>query len=154
MQCFISFGIVHKCNEIHGLGCVNQAGTRVRVTQPSPHIFLHICILSEAQHWPELVRFALLFVCYLLWTNNCRGGSILQYHGIAVCKEYLNETSFFQVLQHSTTTNLPMASHSLRRFHLVEILFTSLLIRIRTAWMSDTYNYHRILVFPPLLVLT
>ena len=29
--------------KIRGLGCVNQARTRARVTQPSPHIFLRIC---------------------------------------------------------------------------------------------------------------
>ena len=28
---------------VRGQGCVNQARTRARVTQPSPHIFLHIC---------------------------------------------------------------------------------------------------------------
>ena len=31
---------------MRGLGCVNQACTRARITQPSPHIFLHICISS------------------------------------------------------------------------------------------------------------
>ena len=36
---------VQKCRKIRGLGCVNQAPTRMRVTQPSPHIFLHICIV-------------------------------------------------------------------------------------------------------------
>ena len=37
---------VQMCRKIRGLGCVNQARTRVRVTQPSPYIFLHICIYS------------------------------------------------------------------------------------------------------------
>ena len=36
--------IVQRCRKIRGLGCVNQAGTRSRVTQPSRHIFLHICM--------------------------------------------------------------------------------------------------------------
>ena len=34
------------CTEMQenwGLGCVNQARTRARVMQPSPHIFLHFC---------------------------------------------------------------------------------------------------------------
>ena len=35
---------VQKCRKIRGLGCMNQACTRARVTQPSPHIFLPICI--------------------------------------------------------------------------------------------------------------
>ena len=34
---------VQKCKKIRGLGCVNQACTGARVTQPSPDIFLHIC---------------------------------------------------------------------------------------------------------------
>ena len=34
---------VQKCKKIRGLGCVNQACTGARVTQPSSHIFLHIC---------------------------------------------------------------------------------------------------------------
>ena len=34
---------VQKCRKICGLGWVNRARARVRVTQPSPHIFLHIC---------------------------------------------------------------------------------------------------------------
>ena len=34
---------VQKCRKIRGLGCVNQASNRARVTQPSPCIFLHIC---------------------------------------------------------------------------------------------------------------
>ena len=34
---------IQKCRKIRGLGCVNQACTRARVKQPSPHIFLHIC---------------------------------------------------------------------------------------------------------------
>ena len=34
---------IQKCRKICGIGCVNQACTRARVTQPSPHIFLHIC---------------------------------------------------------------------------------------------------------------
>ena len=34
---------VQKCRKIRQLGCVNQACTRSRVTQPSPHVFLHIC---------------------------------------------------------------------------------------------------------------
>ena len=38
---FVSF--VQICRKISGLCCVNQARTRARVTQPSPHIFLHIC---------------------------------------------------------------------------------------------------------------
>ena len=32
-----------KCRQICGLGCVNRVQARARVTQPSPHIFLHIC---------------------------------------------------------------------------------------------------------------
>ena len=36
---------LQKCRKIRGLGCMNQGCTRARVTQPSPHIFLHICIL-------------------------------------------------------------------------------------------------------------
>ena len=35
--------VMQKCRKIRGLGCVNQACTRARVMQPSPHIFLHIC---------------------------------------------------------------------------------------------------------------
>ena len=38
---------IQKCRKICGLGCVNQACTRVRVTQPSPHIFPHICITIQ-----------------------------------------------------------------------------------------------------------
>ena len=34
---------VQKCRKIQGLGCVNRAYARARVTQPSPRIFLHIC---------------------------------------------------------------------------------------------------------------
>ena len=34
---------IQICRKIHWLGCVNQARTRARVTQPSPHIFLRIC---------------------------------------------------------------------------------------------------------------
>ena len=37
------FENVQKCRKIHGLGCVNLACARARVTQPSPHIFLHTC---------------------------------------------------------------------------------------------------------------
>ena len=33
---------VQKYRKRHGLGCVNRARARVRVTQPSPRIFLHI----------------------------------------------------------------------------------------------------------------
>ena len=36
---------VQKCRKIRGLGCMNQARTRARVTQPSSHIFVHICTL-------------------------------------------------------------------------------------------------------------
>ena len=44
MQDFVGSGSnVQKCRKICGLGCVNQARTRARVTQPSPRIFLHIC---------------------------------------------------------------------------------------------------------------
>ena len=32
--------------KIRGLGCVNRACARARFTQPSPHIFLHICIIG------------------------------------------------------------------------------------------------------------
>ena len=32
-----------EIQEIRGLGCVTKARTRARVTQLSPHIFLHIC---------------------------------------------------------------------------------------------------------------
>ena len=35
--------LIQKCRKIHGLVSVNQTCTRARVTQPSPHIFLHIC---------------------------------------------------------------------------------------------------------------
>ena len=38
---------LQKCRKIRGLGCVNQACTSARVTQPSPHIFLHICRALE-----------------------------------------------------------------------------------------------------------
>ena len=38
---------VQKCRKIYGLGCENRAHARARVTQPSPHIFLHVCILTE-----------------------------------------------------------------------------------------------------------
>ena len=41
-QTFI-YPSVQKCRKIHGLGCLNRACARARVTQPSPHIFLHIC---------------------------------------------------------------------------------------------------------------
>ena len=34
---------LQKCRKIRGLGCVNQARIRARVTQPSPRIYLHIC---------------------------------------------------------------------------------------------------------------
>ena len=37
---------LQKCWKVRGLGCVNQACTRARVTQPSPYIFLPICILG------------------------------------------------------------------------------------------------------------
>ena len=36
---------IQKCRKIHGLGCVNHTRAWVRVTQPSPPIFLHICKL-------------------------------------------------------------------------------------------------------------
>ena len=38
---FLHQWIQHQMLKIHGLGC---PGTRVRFTQPSPHIFLHLCI--------------------------------------------------------------------------------------------------------------
>ena len=42
-----SFGMIRhllqECRKIRGLGCVNRARARGRVTQPSPRIFLHIC---------------------------------------------------------------------------------------------------------------
>ena len=38
-----AFSIIQKGRKICGLGCVNQACTRARVTQPGPHIFLYIC---------------------------------------------------------------------------------------------------------------
>ena len=41
---FLATYNVQKCRKIRGLGCVNQACTRARVTQPSQHIFLHICM--------------------------------------------------------------------------------------------------------------
>ena len=34
---------VQICRKIRGLGCVSNVRARVRVTQPSPRIFLHIC---------------------------------------------------------------------------------------------------------------
>ena len=34
---------IQKWRKICGLGCVNHACTMARVTQPGPHIFLHIC---------------------------------------------------------------------------------------------------------------
>ena len=36
---------VQKCRKICGLGCVNCERARSWVTQPSPHIFLHICVV-------------------------------------------------------------------------------------------------------------
>ena len=53
---------VQKCRKIRGLGCVNKACTRARVTQPSPHIFLHICTCRVLQKflklltWQEVAR--------------------------------------------------------------------------------------------------
>ena len=38
---------IQKCRKIRGLGCVNQACTRARFTQPSPHILLHICTMID-----------------------------------------------------------------------------------------------------------
>ena len=35
---------VQKCRNA---GCVNKSRTRARVRQPSPHIFLHICIITK-----------------------------------------------------------------------------------------------------------
>ena len=34
---------IQKCRKKCGLGCVNRARAKARVTQPTPHIFLHIC---------------------------------------------------------------------------------------------------------------
>ena len=44
---FPTRSVVKKCRKICGLGCVNRAHARTRVTQPSPHIFLHICIIHR-----------------------------------------------------------------------------------------------------------
>ena len=41
---------VQKCRKMRGLGCVNQARSRERVTQPSPRIFLHICSVKFFLH--------------------------------------------------------------------------------------------------------
>ena len=48
---------VQKCRKIpswkiRGLGCVNQARTRARGTQPSLHIFPHICTLEPTIIFP------------------------------------------------------------------------------------------------------
>ena len=47
---------LQTCRKICGLGCVNRARVRARVTQPRTSIFLHICTRSNfnsACHWHE-----------------------------------------------------------------------------------------------------
>ena len=55
---------IQKCRKIRGLGCVNQACTRARVTQPSPPIFLHICTV-----WNEARAPSALFGSFWLRTQ-------------------------------------------------------------------------------------
>ena len=41
---------VQKCRKMCGLGCVNHVRAREPVTQPSPRIFLHICMDGCRMH--------------------------------------------------------------------------------------------------------
>ena len=38
---------VQKRRKVCGLGCVNRMRASARVTQPSPHIFLHVCTAAS-----------------------------------------------------------------------------------------------------------
>ena len=54
---------IQKCRQIRRLGCVNQALTRVQVTQPSPDMFLYICTQIFTK---ECVKTSPIIICTII----------------------------------------------------------------------------------------
>ena len=93
---------IQKCRKICGLGCVNRARIRARVTQPSPCISLHICrrdVIKDCVHCDFCTAtFDNVYLDHrveagghghgrrpILCESIPRGGSIAKSHSILLC---------------------------------------------------------------------